>query len=291
MKIFHSIFLLAGFTLMFFTSCDLINPDEDLPVYLEISKPKVRIHPDQNFLADVNVKDVWIYRNEEFLGIFPVPSTIPVFPGDRNNLSISGGIALSGFSGFRSTYPFWRTVQVDLLATPIDTVPIQPIFEYFSPDTNLVFAFEETFDGGSLRLKNNISTLSNSVGIATSGIDPFEKNAGLARFNASSNLMELTSTTSFLLPQRGNNRIFIEVTYKNDIDFTVGMFHDGVNFSEVAGNVFFNAKSDWNTIYIDVNDEVRSIPETVRFTLFIRADGQGETGEILFDNIRIVHFR
>ena len=273
------------------TSCDLINPEEDLPVYVEITNPRVRVHPDENFLADVQVKDVWVYRNEEFVGIYPVPSTIPIFPGEQNNLSITGGVFLSGFSGFRGTYPFWRSIFFEVNTVPVDTMSIQPIFEYFSPDTVLLFAFEETFDGGSVGLKNNISTSSSSVGIARTSSDPFDKNAGLARFNSTSTDMELVSTTSFPLPQNGNNRVFIELTYKNTVDFTVGLYHNGVNFSEVGGKVFYSAKPDWNTIYIDVNDEIRSISQTVDFTLFIRANGQGEIGQILFDNIRIVHFR
>ena len=104
-------------------------------------------------------------------------------------------------------------------------------------------------------------------------------------------LQQLHGNLPFFLPQGGNNRIFVEITYKNDIPFTVGMYHNNINFEEVGGEVYYNPRSEWNTVYIDVNDEVRAIPGNEQFTLFLRANGGGDIGEIRFDNIRVVHFK
>ncbi len=275
---------------MFFSACELINPEEALPAYLKVESPLVRVDPGRNYAVDAGVKDIWLSRNDDNIGIYPVPSVIPFIPEAENKFTINGGIFLSGFSSFREPYPFWRAVQFEATPKGLDTIVIRPVFEYFPLDSSLVFKYEEKFEGASFLLLSALSGNADEVRLERS-TEGFDGNGGILHFNHIAKEMELVSNDWFLLPQKGNNRIFLEVTYKNNIGFTVGLdYRNSVDFGRLGGNVFVNSKGEWNTVYYDFNDEVRGLPAEMEFRLFFRATGSGDVSFITLDNIRLVHF-
>jgi hypothetical protein len=283
-------FLPGLITLLFLSGCNLINPKEELPVYLKIEQPEVVVDPGGRLLAEAGVKDVWVTRNEDVLGVYAVPSVIPFYPKERNSFTINGGIFKSGFSSFREPYPFWKAVTLEVDAEPLDTFVLRPRFEYFALDTFLVFAFEEKFETGSLQLSSGLAGNPLEVTINRT-VNGFDGNGGLMEFTADATEMELISTSWFRLPQSGGNRIFLEVTYNNTIPFTAGLiYRNNVDIGTIGGNVFANSQGEWNTLYFDFNDDVRALPTEMEFRLFFQASGEGDIGNIILDNLRIVHF-
>ena len=102
------------------------------------------------------------------------------------------------------------------------------------------------------------------------------------------------STEAFFLPQTGPNDIYIEVAYKNDISFTAGLYYitQGLDAGEIPLGVFFNTNMEgWNIAYLHINDQVREAPRNAAFRLYIKANSGTDSGTLLLDNIRIVHFR
>ena len=69
--------ILFGFFLIsFITACDIINPEEDIPAYIEILP--YEYSPESGGSSSTKITDGWIYVDGEFLGAFNLPSTIPV---------------------------------------------------------------------------------------------------------------------------------------------------------------------------------------------------------------------
>lgn len=282
------------------TACQLINPEEELPVYLSIEDPRVLVDENANTWSPLGIKDGWVFLQGEQIGVFELPAIIPVLPEKvGNSIRIGGGIFETGLSTFRVEYPFWDDVNVSIAgAQPLDTVVITPRFEYFPRDTTIIYAFEAGFEGGSSNLESlaptsnftsiQISTEDKFVGLQ-SGKVAFSPNR--YRFEASSPLLSL--------PQSGNNAIWCEVTYKNDIPFTVlmiGLAPGSPIEVELPTNVLFASPDKWNTAYINLNDLARSIPNGSVFKLLFRASSQeagsttGRSGTIFLDQIRLIHF-
>ncbi|MEO0405195.1 MAG: hypothetical protein AAF193_10020, partial [Bacteroidota bacterium] len=95
-----------------------------------------------------------------------------------------------------------------------------------------------------------------------------------------------------------NKRTFLEMDYKCDNSFAVGLFaYDG---SEEAKNLALilkpttddNGQSQWNKIYIDLQEIVQVNPNADNFKLYLEAvkDADNTTATLFFDNFKIIHF-
>lgn len=292
---FTLLFVLSGLT-----ACQLINPTEELPVYVSIQDPRVLVDETLNTYSPLGIKDAWVFLQGEQIGIFELPAVIPLLPEKvGNTLRIGGGIFDTGLSTFRVEYPFWDDISISIEdAEPLDTVVITPRFEYFPRDTTIIYAFEAGFEGGSSNLES-LSPTSTFTNIQISGEDRFVGlQSGKVAFSANKYQFEASSPL-LSLPQTGNNAIWCEVTYKNDIPFTVlmiGLAPGSPIEVELPTNVLFSSPDEWNTAYINLNDLARSIPSGSLFKLLFRASSQeagsttGRTGTIFLDQIRLIHF-
>ncbi len=277
--------------MVLFAAC---NKEEPLPIYLDLEAPTVQIAPNESARATVGIKDLWIEHNGSNLGVFRVPRTVPLLPdptGDQ--LAVFGGIFENGLSSLRSRYPFWQPKFIELPSTaPLDSVPLSLDFEYYS-DTLLVFPIDESFEEPG-RVFEPVNSSDSYATLNRTDEDAFHKTRS-AKINltAEQNLFEMISTDLFDLPQTGNNDIYIEISYKNNIAFTAGLYYvtAGLDAGELPIELFYNSNMEWNTVYLHVNDAVREAPRNALFRMYVRANSGSESGVIYLDNIRLVHFR
>ncbi|MEZ4850741.1 MAG: hypothetical protein R3B93_19415 [Bacteroidia bacterium] len=279
--------------------CETFDKPEPLPVYLDIDQTKIALNKSGSITTTLGVKDLWIDYGPSTLGVFRQPSVIPVIPGSlTDSLAIAGGIYENGLSSTRSRYPFWRPHIIPLEAAPLDTMPIRLTFEYY-PDTVIHFAFNEAFEGASVSFEDLNSSSPNSTTMRISGSDVFMgSGAGRVEFSSAQYDLEMLGTDFIPLPQSGINDIYIEITYKNNIAFTAGLFYStGADIGEIPAGVFFKSEDEWNTVYIHVNSGVRGILGNAVFKPYISASsfdsstGTGKDGFLLIDNFRIIHFK
>jgi hypothetical protein len=104
--------------------------------------------------------------------------------------------------------------------------------------------------------------------------------------------MELQTPAPFALPRTKDNDTWLEITYKGDFSFTIGLQYasSSGNNQNVLGIYFGGNSSQWQTSYIHLNDLISSSPSDAVFGLFLR--GEGNSGQQLFlDNLRIVCFK
>ncbi len=284
-------FQLVLIGLMGVAGCDIINPEESLPAYLDIQGASVLVSEPQSLASSLGIRDLWLFRGNEQIGTYQIPRVIPYFPTEQTEFVITGGVFETGLSAARVSYPFWQPLTIQIPNTPLDTFVLTPQFRYYS-DTVLQVPFSETFEGfGTNLIETATGAAAAALTINTS--DAFEgSRSGQINFTSDFTFYEGSSADFFPLPQSGNNDIWVEVTYKNNIPFTVGLsFITGSNSGELGDGILFNSNLEWNTAYIHVNDFVRSVSETAVFRLFIRANGNGNAGTLLLDQVRIIHFR
>lgn len=273
------------------SGCDLLNPDEALPAYLRIGPATVLVDPAQPLVSDLGVRDIWVSRGQELIGAYQVPSVVPFFPNGETEFVVNGGVFETGFSSSRIRYPFWQPITFQIPTEALDTFTIAPTFQYYA-DSVLAYPFQEDFEGIGTNFVE-LTTGSNAATLSTTSSDAFEGNrSGQVLFSPNFTQYEGASSGFFSLPQSGNNDIWVEVTYKNTVAFTVGLYYvTNTNAGELGDRVFFLSESEWNTAYIHVNDFVRSVSESAVFRLYIRANSNGASGQLLLDQVRIIYFR
>ncbi len=285
----------------FLSGCSLINPEESLPIYVQIEDAEVLVDENRQVWSPLGIRDTWVFLQNEQIGVFELPTVFPILaePGETS-LRIGGGVFETGLSGFRREYPFWNDINVSIEGVnPLDTLTIRPRFEYFPRDTTLVYAFEEGFEGASVVLENvsltgNFTQIRQSTERAYTGL-----RSGKVTFSPDKYIFEASSPV-LGLPQTGNNDIWCEVTYWNDIAFSVllvGVAPGSVLETELPTNVVFVSPDGWKTAYIHLNDLARSLPQGAAFKLLFRASSfdkeiqSGRSGTIFLDHIRLIHFR
>lgn len=288
--------------LLWVGGCSMWDRPETLPVYVDLREARVALDETGTVTSRVAVKDFWIDHNGALFGVYRVPSIVPLLPAEgENRLTFSGGIFETGLSSLRARYPFWEAVTLTLdNVQPLDTVPVSVTFKYF-PDTVLAYPFAEDFEGAAFNLVPPANGGSNLATMVSTNERPFQgQRCGRVEFTPDQFRFEVLSSDFIRLPQRGTNDVYFEVTYRNNVAFTAGLYYvspNGLETGEVPAGLFFNSGLEWNTVYIHVNDGVRSLPDGMLFKPYIRADsrntetGQPASGVLYLDNLRIVHFQ
>ncbi|MCI4670217.1 MAG: hypothetical protein MRZ79_18925, partial [Bacteroidia bacterium] len=286
--------------IILFSAC--LNQDSpELPVYLHLEGAKVKVG-EGSFTSQIAVKDFWMSHNANNFGVHRIPRIVPMVPEEgRNTIFINGGVFENGLSGFRVPYPFWRAVAIDINAESLDTVKVNPTIEYLSTDTVIRIAFDASFEPGTDDSFSNFSQGNNSTQILKSTTAAFQGDLGArADFSQTNYQLEALGNKSVLLPQVGGNDVWMEITYKNTVPFTPGLFYTVPGTGETGdlnSGVFFDSNGEWTTSYIHVNQQVRSVIGTALFIPYIRATSQFPNsdsigvGSIFVDNVRILHFR
>lgn len=273
-----------------FPACEIFNPEEALPAYLRIENATVLVNPAQPLASDLGIRDLWIYRNQELIGVYQLPSVVPFFPSEDTEFTITGGVFETGLSASRISYPFWQPLTVQIPVKALDTFTLQPRFQYY-PDSILAYPFQENFEGFGINFVE-LATGANATTLRVTNADAFEGNrSGEVIFSPDFSTYEGASAGFFTLPQSGNNDIWVELTYKNDVPFTVGVYYvTNSDAGDLGDGIFFLSK-EWNTVYVHINDFVRRVREPAVFRLYIRANSNGASGRLLLDQVRIIHFR
>ena len=286
---------LAGIlaTTMLLTGCSLFDKEEPLPMYIQVEAPRVQLDGNTNLSSRLGIKDLWIDQGADFLGVIEVGKTIPVYPGESEKYLLTGGIFNSGLSGFRTKYPFWKSVPQTIPFSPLDTVKISPLITYFPRDSALIYPFEETFEtGGNALVDLNVNSPTVKLERSTSSVFQGSQ-AGKAIFTSIDSIMEVVSDQTFSLPGSGQNSVWLELTFKSDIPFAAGIYYEEAgqpNFGPIGGDILFKS-NDWTTVYVPLTDPVRALAgANLRYRVWFQANGRGESGTMYIDYIRLIHF-
>ncbi|MEM6261379.1 MAG: hypothetical protein AAGI38_02645 [Bacteroidota bacterium] len=281
--------LFACLTLLLIAGCDLINPEEELPIYIEVSEARVQVRPGGSERSNIAIKDIWLDQGPDFAGVYEIPFTIPVYPGDFNRFLFAPGIVESGLSIARSRYLFLQSELTEINVEPLDTFRYIPEFQYLPVDTIIKFPFEEYFEDGSSDFANLLTSPSSTI-IRISSVSPFQgRRCGQVEFG--SNTFELLTATNiaFPLPQTGARSTFAEITYRGTVPFQVGLIVETTTREFIPKNIVFRPREDWTQIYVNLTDEVRALSGVTQFRLYIQANTDGLPGDLFLDNVRIVH--
>jgi hypothetical protein len=278
------------------SACNLYNPAEPVPSYIHIDKIELTTTPEQGTNSS-KITDAWVYIDEQLVGCFEIPATIPVLYAGSHKLSISAGIKINGISATRGPYPFYeRYVQnVDLTRGSITNV--SPVVKYVSNlNWDPTSIWQENFENSGIAIDSSPSgSDTNMIHYKiTAGTDPlvFEGlGSGVAYLDQSKTLFECVSSSSFILP-RGDSPVFLELNYRCNYQFVVGLFAHSSGSTDKLKVINVNASENWNKIYVYLSPEIDASPGASYYTLlFGMLNSTGAVAPYMaLDNIKLIHY-
>ncbi len=272
---------------MFFgVSCDIINPEEEIPSYIYIDDIKISID-DTGIQGAESEKftDAWVFIEGNNIGAFELPAIIPVLEEGEHLVQVFAGITNNGIQSSRLLYPLTDpdSFTVNLVRGEIDT--LSPVVRY-SEET--VFPFVENFEGEIL-YNLDLDGLSTRIERYSGDFVDGSNSGRVVLDTAGREIFWVASYRAF--PELPIGRpVFLEMDYKNTIEFTVQLRYTIAGASDAINMLTLNPKEDWNKIYVDLTPEVQA-NEELDFQISFYADildGQS-SAEILFDNIKLIY--
>ena len=292
--------LIAAFMLMTTYSCNSFQGSQEIPAYIHVDTFLLTTNYPVEGAASHKITDVWLYIDDNLLGCYEMPATIPVLKKGNHKVTLYPGIKLNGNSSTRTYNPFYQPYiieNVELKEKEIDT--LRPTTTYYSAnDNDINFRFiedferqvmlEETSDSDTTITRTerdapgiwndafNNSHYSGYVWIGTTDTDTL-------------NNFCITSEAYYDLPNQGNS-VFLEIDYKTNELFEVGLFAY-ISGEEYMPLVYVNPSPDrWNKIYINLGPSITDTQEAEYFKFYIagRVDA-GKDAEYYFDNIKLVY--
>jgi hypothetical protein len=283
------IYLSTALMLSLTLGCSEDFPKRD-PLYVEVNQLRM-ITSEEQGTDRHNFNEVWAYANGNYIGAFQMPAKIPVLGEGETLLSFFPGYRLYGLADFPDNYPFGLRYDtlVDLSQTPT-FLPIEPLVR-INPLAKV--RLSENFESGnSFTFK---FTQENTTNLSIYEGDAFDgSRCGRA----------ILTKENFLL-QQGNSVVIndfpingvpamVEVSYKSDVPLGIGIMGyypsgDDLRFVKV---IMF-PRSEWNRVYVPIEDELRELRFTgIRVLIEAAYDfsSDKEEQEVLVDEIKFIHF-
>lgn len=273
--------------LLSFQACTLFESSDLQESYIHFNEPNVQTLLEQGAPSH-NIKDFWIEMDGVNLGVWAVDRTIPFLPqNDPATVFIFPGIKNNGFQNNGVIYPFYEVIELSKNFEPgeVDTMTLEYTYSDFTK-----FSFIEDFSGAHLFTRDEdedeesfifTETLDgNQIGV----LNPFEESPIV---NASTSLV----FTDIPLDGRA---VYLELDYKSDIEFTVGIIGLlGATQEATIPKIILKPQENWNKIYIDFTAEISGSQLEDGYRMFFAAQNEGtdkENQKVYIDNVKLVHF-
>jgi hypothetical protein len=278
--------------IVFFTSCEIINPAEQFPAKIYIPALQLQTQSFQGS-ASQNITEVWVYADGKMMGAFDLPASVPILTEGPSNISLLAGIKNNGISATRIVYPFYSGYSRDLILAPGITDTLVPEFTY---SNSLDFWIEAFEDPGIKFVATNTSDTTLKL---TQDPDFVFEGSGSGIINLTSDLSYAQVQTEESLQLPVGNQIFAEFDYRCNNSFAVGIKAYRGNDISVAPAVIMNPTDsetgfpEWNKIYVELSYLVGSFPGSDHYELYfeVNLDGGNSDALVQLDNIKIVHFQ
>lgn len=282
--------------LITFTGCELVNPEEAIPSYVEITAPVLLTESAQGSASE-KITEVWVFVDEEFMGAFPIPAKVPILKSGPVNLRVEVGIRENGLRSTPEIYPFYTPYQETINLMPNETIRVEPQLRYRD---NSQLAFIEDFERGGTIFQTVVTGTANSR-ITINEATPFEgRGSGQIALSTTDPFVEIATSPRYRDLLGNGNTVYVEMDYQSDIPVSVGIVgyannqEDPVAFAYQAG---FNPSETWNKIYFNLTPIVFA-SNADEFQIVLRAALPlnenltfiQETGLVLLDNIKLIHF-
>jgi len=278
------LYSVSSILLMFFFSC---NKEEIIPSYIHIDKINLTTNSSVEGSNAHKVLDAWIYVDNNLVGAFEMPCTIPVIYSGEHKIKVMPGIKNNGSATERIVYPFYSTYEQTVTLTPTQITTLAPTVTYSS---NVHFTWIEDFEGSSPSINDTVN--SDTVMKIVSAPEAFEGNSGGVFLTGTKNNYNGVSSNKYILPQ-GGTPVFLELNFNCNTQFNVGIIgYDANNIISIQQELIsLYPTTGWNKVYIELTPVVSGSSSSAKFGIYfsMQKDANQTTSYFYLDNIKIVN--
>lgn len=307
MKIFRYLSLFVIVLVLF--SCKKFKGSQEIPAY-------IRVEPwsfTTNYLiygaATQAITDAWLYVDGNLLGCYELQShddgvyaMIPVLEKGTHKLHIYPGVKMNGIASTRIQYPFYKPYIITRELTPGEIDTVRPSTVYYSIDsTSMRFKRDATEDfedinniklDSTSRSKTSIKQISHRTN-PNAWMDPLDTlnhyRSGRVQLADSIDFFEIASKELVGLPTVGNY-VMLELDYKCDNDFLVGMYITKQNQTMDKELYYYKATDEWKKVYINFSPTVTENYSADYLKFYFRGYiGLADTTNFYFDNLKLIY--
>ncbi len=273
-----------------FQSCDLIDDPEQIPAYIQIDTVKLETNYQLERSNSHKIVDAWVFADNQLIGAFELPMKAPILLDGEQEIEVFAGISDNGIRSTPEVYPFYDRSINSTTLTAGETVTIEPIVTYIDE-------VEVQLKNGDFETGNPFQDIDGNITstLELSNVDPFQgNNCGRMLLTESSPLIEVSTLAEFNLPDPTDSPMYIELDYKNEAPFEIGLIGvtSNIEFAKIYV-VGMLESEEWNKIYINLRADVADIAaESYRIVIKAqRPNNATEDVEILVDNIKLLYLK
>ncbi len=277
------------FLAILIAGCDIFDKDETIPGYVYIESADLSTNELTEGANTSNIVDATVFANDEFMGTFELPATVPILINGPVNIKVGAGIRNNGLSSDRRIYPFYDFYTEDIELFPHVVTPLGDstiTFQYF--DSGLYFTiedFEETIGSQLLPLDNNTAdflvTIDEEEVLSGDGSLKIELTPENSVFEAR------TVWDFYNLPTGAN--MYLELDFKGNHYLEVGILAQNPQRKIFA--LGLNPTDEWTKVYIELTDEISSQfnadPIEIYFQSVLSTNNTAKT--LYLDNLKFIH--
>jgi hypothetical protein len=262
-----------------------------MPTYISI--PQTLLVAGTDTFVNTAVNDVWVFHDRDAQGVYPVGTTFPVVPGERDFFTFIPGVWDRGDVELRKQFPFWTLDTATLRLEPRETLRYVPTFRYAANDL-MTFAVNEDFEGVGVSLQSLTQRSDSTLLVRTSESAFTGVMCGKAVFDSTRRYLFVRTNRTFSLPA-DDRQVWAEVAYKGTIKFGLGLLYDDRGTDLVVNEPYVPALPNdpyrWQIVCFDLTNLARAINKAGEVRLFLTATSDGASRTLFLDRIRLMYYR
>lgn len=266
--------------------CELLDEEEPIPAYIYINDIVLTTTVGEGSSANA-ITDAWVFVNNQLIGAFELPATVPILGRGEHNIEIFAGISENGIKRVREVYPFYTPYRIakNLIAGTVDT-----IYPQITYNDAVAFQFIEDFENSNIFGIDLDGSAASFVSITRT--EAFEGQRSATINLVDNEPFQVGTATVFDLPTEDSNTpIFLELNYKNTIPFEVGIIaYQNNEISDLIYPVGLNPSDEWKKVYINLTDEAGQLTgNAYQIGIRVHAASANSNEVIRLDNIKLLH--
>ncbi len=284
-----------------FVQCNSFSGEQEIPAYIKIEgfnlveNPDISLPQEEGFLTS-DIRDVWVYVDNELIGAFPLPCSVPVLTTGKHKVDIRPGVLYNGMHATREAYPFYTTIIDTLdLVEGKEVVFTKKDIMYNAERSqfpNLYEMFEDPYVNFEL-LVNAAEEATEMPMVVDEDSVLYGNMCGAIYYNPNGKNKYITIDSIYCTNKNGT---VLEIDYHSNIPFEVGIYgksSSASSFESVSAvRIYPNAEKGWQKVYILLNKVWSMLDYPTYYRFYFEAFNPDEKNNtfIHLDNIKVVHY-
>jgi hypothetical protein len=262
------------------------------PSYIHVDSIALVTNPGLDGSNSHSIPDAWVYVDNQLVGAFELPATIPLPYNGTHTVQISAGIKINGSVAERESYPFFKNWSMAMNLVPGARTVLKPVVSYAAYAHPLLWI--ENFETAGISL---IDTLLSDTIIRKDSLNRFE-----GHFSGSAYLDGLPGKVAGSLHERFQCQsaqtfvhntpgevVYLEINFKCNTKFYVGL----INTADYSSTqyFFFSPTDVWKKTYVRISDALAGVPIGNGYKVYFGMvkDLLQPVSEMHIDNIKLIH--